>query len=68
MKFTMKFIILAFCPIWAQMEDYDREVRMCTMSTPYVGPDNFQYDLKNVLQTAQTCPEEKQLKITYGQV
>ena len=52
----------------AQMENYDREVRMCTHSTAYVGPDNFQYDLKNLFHTAQTCPDETTMKLNYGQV
>jgi len=64
----MKVFLSILCPIWAQMEDHDREVRMCTMSTSYIGPDNFQYDLKNVLKTAEVHPEETDLKLIHGTV
>ena len=52
----------------AQLENFDREVRMCAQSTAYVGPDNFQYDLKNLFHTAETCPDETTMKLNYGSV
>jgi beta,beta-carotene 9',10'-dioxygenase len=63
MKLFNTFLLSANCQV-----NYDRDVRACTQSTSYVGPDNFQYDLKNVLRTATPVPEATEMKLNFGRV
>jgi len=69
MIFSKKALLAAVVPgIAAQLENYDRDVRMCTQSTSYVGPEHFQYDLKNIFRTAEPCPTETEVKLNFGSV
>jgi len=64
----IQFFSGLFGPGLAYLDGYDREVRMCSASTSYVGPEYNQYTLENLFRTAEIVPEPKKAKLLRGHV